>query len=201
MKEDEVIVSGEHVTDDWLFLGQIVEETERGKNQRTWLLGQETRRSALVLQFSYAGQPFAETYAVGSRQKATLAYWPGTQPQRALLHKRQSHIFPVQERLPGHDTCTAFFDEVATILAQSPWRERFLCVLRDAVPLYEPAHNQWWIYDQQQQAIPLQNQDHWLLLALSGGHPVDFVGEWNGETLIPLGVLVDKSYHLLVYEE
>ncbi len=198
VKEDEVIVSGEHVTDDWLVLGQLVEETERGKNQRTWLLGRKTKRSALVLQFSYAGQPFAETYALGSRQQATLVYWPGIQSQRALLHKREGTIFSLQERLPGHDTCAAFFDEVATILARCPWRERFLCVLRDAVPIYSLVPNQWWIYDQQQQAIPLQNKDHWLLLALSGGHPVDFVGEWNGETLLPLGVLVDNTYHLLV---
>ncbi len=201
VKEDEVIVAGEHVTDDWLFLGQLVEETERGKNQRTWLLGRKTRRSALVLQFSYAGQPFAETYALGSRQQATLAYWPGTQPQRALLHKRQSAMLLIQERLPGHETCAAFFAEVATTLAQCPWRERFLCVLCDAVPVYEPAHHRWWICDQQQQAMPLQNRDHWSLLALSGGHSVDFVGEWNGETLRPLGVLVDYTYHLLVYED
>ena len=201
VKEDEVIVSGEHVTDDWLVLGQLVEETERGKNQRTWLLGRKTRRSALVLQFSYAGQPFAETYALGSRQRATLVYWPGIQPQRALLHKREGTIFSLQERLPGHDTCAAFCDEVAAILARCPWRERFLCVLCDAVPIYSPAPNQWWIYDQLQQAMPLRNKDHWLLLALSGGHPVDFVGEWNGETLLPLGVLVDNTYHLLVQEE
>ena len=201
VKEDEVVVSGERVTDDWLFLGQLVEETERGKNQRTWLLGRKTKRSALAFQFSYAGQPFAETYALGSRQKATLVYWPGVQPQRALLHKREGEHLSVQERLPGHATCAAFFDEVATTLALCPWRERFLCVLQDAVPVYEPAHNQWWIYDQQQQAIPLQKQDHWSLLALSGGHPVDFVGEWNGEMLTPLGVLVDHTYHLLVYED
>jgi hypothetical protein len=200
VKEDEVIVSGEHVTDDWLCLGQLVEETERGKNQRTWLLGRKTKRSALVVQFSYAGQPFAETYALGSRQKATLAYWPGTQSQRALLHKREGTIFSIQERLPGYATCAAFLDEVAATLAQCPWRERFLCVLCDAIPVYEPVHNQWWIYDQQQQAMPLQRQDHWLLLALSGGHPVDFVGEWNGEVLVPLAVLVDGAYHLLGQE-
>jgi hypothetical protein len=186
VKEDQVVVSGEHVTDDWLFVGQIVEDTERGKNQRTWLLGQQTGRAALVLQFSYAGTPFAETYPLGSKQKATLAYWPGIQPQRALLHKREGAVVPVQERLPGHETCAAFFDEVATTLAQSPWRERFLCVLHDVVPVYDAEHNQWWIYDRQQHAMPLQNQDHWLLLALSGGHPVDFVGEWNGERLLPL---------------
>jgi Family of unknown function (DUF5691) len=186
VKEDHVAVFGEHVTDNWFFLGQIIEETERGKNQRTWLLGQETGRSALVLQFSYAGTPFAETYTMGIKQKATVAYWTGVHPQRALLHKRTGAIVPVQERLPGHDTCAAFFDEVATILAQCPWRERFLCVLRNVVPLYDPEHNQWWISDQEQQAIPLQNKDHWSLLALSGGHPIDFVGEWNGETLLPL---------------
>lgn len=197
IKEEEVLATGTRLTDDCFFLGQVTEDVERGKNQRTWLLGRETRRSALVYQFSYAGTPFSETYPVGSIQQATLAFWPGKLPQRALIQQRQGDFPPIQERLPGHELLAAFFAEVTEILSRSPWRERFLCVLRSAVPLYDAAQNQWWLSDQSQQVLPLAGADHWLLLALSGGYPVDFAGEWNGETLLPLGVLIENTYHIL----
>src|SRR6266581_800830 len=44
--------------------------------------------------------------------------------------------------------------------------------------------------------LPLAKGDHWQLLALSGGAPVNFVGEWDGEALLPLGVMVNGRYHL-----
>jgi hypothetical protein len=39
--------------------------------------------------------------------------------------------------------------------------------------------------------------DHWLLLALSGGHPVDVAGEWDGAAILPLGVVADGAYCVL----
>jgi hypothetical protein len=45
--------------------------------------------------------------------------------------------------------------------------------------------------------MPLAKGDHWLLLALSGGLRVDCFGEWDGETLLPLGTLAGGAYHAL----
>ena len=82
LKEEEMLASGERVTDSWLLLGQAVEDIERGRAQRTWLLGTTTKRSALLLQFSFAGAPFSVHHPLGICQKADLVYWPGVQPQR-----------------------------------------------------------------------------------------------------------------------
>jgi hypothetical protein len=201
VKEDDVIVSGEHVIDDWLFLGQLVEVTDRGKNQRTWLLGQESGRVACLLQFSYAGTPFSAIYPLGSRQRATLVFYPGIQPQRALVYQRHGDAQPLCDQLPGYESYAAFFVAVTETLAHFPWRERFLCVLRGATPHVDVEQGQWWLYDQHHQALPLQKGEHWQLLVLSGGYPVDVACEWNGEVLTPLGVLVDKVYHILVEGE
>src|SRR5258708_5895454 len=65
LKEEEVLANGEHVTDNWLLLGQAIEDIERGRAQRTWLLGTTTRRSALLLQFSFAGAPFSVHHPLG----------------------------------------------------------------------------------------------------------------------------------------
>ena len=197
LKEDEVIARGERVTDEWLILGQTIENIDRGRTQRTWLLGASTRRPALLLQFSFAGSAFTEHYPPGTRQMAELVYWPSTAPQRALLEKRQEAVTPLQERLPGVDTIEAFLADVAATLARHPWRDRFLCTVRDVVPLYESTNNQWSIRDSTGHALPLTKGEHWQLLAVSGGMPVDFAGEWNGESLLPLGILADHKYYVL----
>jgi uncharacterized Zn finger protein len=198
-KEPEIRESGLRVTDDWLFLGQHTEGTDRGRTQYTWLQGITTGKAALLLQFSFAGAPFTENYPSGMQQKAEIAYWPGAVPQRALFTQRQEAITAIQRSLPGVATFDAFFEQVAHQLACHPWRERFLCILSDGLPIYETSSKRWSLCDQTGQALPLtqDSNEYWKLLALSGGHPVDFVGEWNGETLLPLGVLVDHSYHLL----
>ena len=197
LKEEEVLANGEHVTDNWLILGQAVEDIERGRAQRTWLLGTTTRRSALLLQFSFAGAPFSAHHPLGICQKAEIVYWPGVQPQRALISGRQGEIEQIPERLPGVETIEAFFDDVATTLASFPWRERFLCTLCQVTPVYDATSSYWYICDQHGQALPLVQGEHWQLLALSGGTPVDFAGEWDGQALLPLGMLVNHTYHTL----
>ena len=191
-----MVAQGERVSDEWLFLGQRVEVIERGHAQRTWLLGATTRRPALVVQFSIAGTPYPETFPSGRRQRAELVYWPGALPQRALIASRQGSASILQERLPGVESIAQFLDSVTAGVARQPWQERFLCVLRDAIPLYDRDSEQWWIRDSSGQALPLIGGDHWRLLSLSGGMPVDFAGEWNGELLVPLGVLADGTYYI-----
>src|SRR5579883_2887023 len=51
LKEEEVITRGEHVTDDWLFLGQQIEDRDRGRTQNTWLFGLSSKRAAMISQF------------------------------------------------------------------------------------------------------------------------------------------------------
>ena len=197
LKEDEVLARGESVADDWLIVGQIIEEQERGRIQHTWLSGINTHRSALLLQHSYAHAPFNQAYPVGACLPAQLTYWPGTLPQRALITRRQGEHRLWMERLPGAETIEDFLSEVATTLACCPWRERFLCTLRDVMPVYEQKSEMWYVRDRTGQGLPLVRGDHWQVLALSGGKAIDFAGEWDGEQLQPLSVVVDSVYHIV----
>jgi hypothetical protein len=197
LKEEEVLARGERVSDEWFFMGQLVEEIERGLAQRTWLLGSATRKPAMILQFSIAGAGFPTVYPSGIRQRADLVYWPGVAPQRALIERRRGEIAPLQERLPGCETIDDFFGTIAALQACQPWQERFLCVLNEVIPLYDQVGNQWWIRDTNGQGLPLAKGELWQLLAFSGGGPIDFAGEWNGEMVSPLGILVEGQYHRL----
>ncbi len=195
LKEDEVAQHGEHVSDDWLILGQTVEDGERTRTQRTWLFGETTKRTAQVLQFAIPGASFEKSYPLGVRQRADLVFWPGNHPQRAFIENRRGDIQPIADGLPGAETIDDFFGSVAAAKAKQPWQDRFLCILRTIIPVY--TNNSWCIRDQNGHALPLAHGDHWQFLTYSGGWPVDFAGQWNGEVISPLCVLAEGTYHKL----
>jgi hypothetical protein len=64
-------------------------------------------------------------------------------------------------------------------------------------PHYDTTTGVWRVRDAEGAALPLTAGDHWLLLAISGGQPVELAGEWDGRLLRPLGVLGNGVYHPL----
>jgi len=196
LNQDEIAASGERVEDDWLMLGQVVgDEEQRVRTQRTWLLGSKTQRPALILQFSAGGVSFPEAFPIGMCQRAELIYWPGASHMRARIENRRE-VTPIRQHF-GEESIEAFLAHIAALLARSPWQERFLCALHNVIPLYK-AGQHWYACDSRGDALPLSpTLDHWQLLALSGGAPIDLAAEWDGETLTPIGVLAENTYHIL----
>jgi hypothetical protein len=82
-KED--VLAGAKVSDRWVTMGQIIEEEERLRVRRTWLVGRKTGRRALVLDFAAGLQPLAQTIAAGIEFDGELAFYPGRLPLRALV--------------------------------------------------------------------------------------------------------------------
>jgi hypothetical protein len=193
LNQDELAARGEHVADRWTVLGQWIDDQDRGREQRTWLMGERSGRLALVLQFSFANQPFAESFIPGSSFDAELHFYPGAYPLRARVGERSGEPVASHERLPGCETIEAFLTKRAEVVSRQPWLDRLACVLRDVTPVCVSADS-WWVRDESGAGLPLEGSDHWRLLALSGGNPVDLIGEWDGETLLPLGMIAEGIY-------
>ena len=201
LPQEEVLERGERVDDRWIVLGQRTEEEGRLTVRRTWLLGEDTRRYALVLQFAAAGSPFAEGFVSGTKWRGELAFYPGAYPLRAVVRSRSGGGDRC-EGLPGHDTVEAFLDHTSTATALQPWLERLPAALRGVVPLLDGVSEggRWLIRDRAGLALPLAGGEHWTLLSMSGGRPVDLAAEWDGEGLIPLGVAAGGTYRILAEE-
>src|SRR5262249_21738875 len=159
----------------------------------TWLLGEQSGRSALILQFSYMNTPWKESILPGMRQAADLAFWPGAARTRARFEARRGEP-TLLTILPGAASIETFLVSVAGALARQPWQERFLCVLSGVIPVYDTAQSGWYVRDDAGAALRLTGGEHWTLLAVSGGGPVDFAGEWDGEAVLPLGVVAGSVY-------
>lgn len=197
LSQDEVTAAGKQVTDDWLAVGQWIEDGDRVRAQRTWLIGAQSRRPALLLSFSAMGAPFGEAPLPGTRQRAVLTFYPGVAPVRARLDQRLGEPVGVTDISVGRDTIEEFLEDVAATLARQPWADRFLCVLGQATPVCVDNGRRWYLRDTEDDALPLSAGDHWRLLALSGGHPVAVAGEWDGMTLRPLATWCDGRFHSL----
>ncbi len=200
LRAEQVDARGEWVSDTWQFLGQYVEEDKKLITQRTWLLGRQTGRRALLLQFCVpqAAQAFAENYPLGRQQRATLVFWPSAAPQRARLLEREGEITAIRTLPPATTCLNEALAEVAAALARQPWQERFLLLLHDVTPICLEEGLRWFLRDSHGHALPLRKGGHWQLLAISGGQAIDCAGEWDGYTLLPLGAMApSENYQLL----
>jgi hypothetical protein len=191
-REEDVLRGAEPLRDRWLVLGQRVEEEDRLRVQRTWLWGTNGGRAALALSFAHVSQPggLDTGFAVGTAVDATVAYFPGAVPLRAVVSDRQVAPGP-SDRMPGYADATAALRAYGAALAQNPWVERFPMPLTSVLPARQGEG--WAVADQGARLLPLRRTfaGGWELLALSGGAPLGLFGEWDGDSLLPLSAFAD----------
>jgi SWIM zinc finger len=192
VSQAELEHDGERLDDTWIVVGQWTSEQERLSVKRTWVVGKETGRVALILQFAAGSQPFADPLVAGEEQPGTLVFYPGASGQRAKFLTRNGPPLQISGRPPGHDTIDGFLATVADALARQPWLSGFGGVLRDVTVVR--ARNSWWVRDQAATALPVVGQDHWKALAVTGGHPCDLAGEWDGDGWRILGAFVGAEH-------
>jgi hypothetical protein len=181
--------------DHWLVVGRREAEEDRLRVQHTWLWGMDSKKGALVLNFAPLGRPFESGLIPGADLDAELVFWPSSFPLRALVKVR--HATGPIKALPGHPDLDSALIAFGAALARNPWLQHFLMVLEDIVPLRRG--NGWAVRDRLDHLLPLTIlvEDGWRLLALSGGHPITLVAEWDGEYLNPLSVWIGGELILI----
>lgn len=190
LSAEEVAEQGEHLIDEWSMVGQWVDVEDSLRTQRTWLVGLNTGRVALILQFAvgpHTAFPFATS--LNAVQRMELTFWPGCYPLRARIDRRLGEPYRLDERRPGHATIGDFLTVVSRALARNPWLDRFLAILHDVVPVIEEG-GVWSVRDRNGAGLPLMGRGYWRSMANSGGHPMDLYAEWDGLALRPMAIRV-----------
>lgn len=185
------LLTQDGITDDWLVLGQSLEEREAMRTQRTWLYGVQHQRYALLLDFAIANQAMTLRPPLGSCFNAELVFYASTWAVRALVKKDNGAVAVTPEIssfIPIESALFAFQSQ----LAQSPWLSSYPWALSEVIPVRQ--NEQWLLVDNALTALPLRINETqgWHLLAVSGGQPVNIFGEWDGETLLPLAVFSEQ---------
>lgn len=191
--KDDVLATAA-VTDRWCLLGMTGGEDEGLRYQRSWLYGQQSGRTAMLLDFAARGQVLPGYGPAGSGFDAEIVFYPSAWPQRALIKQRsEPSDFRANTQpgtvLPNGVARMEAAQEIYVDAAEKlPWIERIALTLRAVTPLLHEAG--WLVVDQSGDALPLSPEcnNAWELLALSGGQAVDLFCEFDGETLMPLSL-------------
>ena len=183
---------GEHVSDEWAITGQIVEDDERFRVQRSWLRGLHSNRDALVLQFAAGPARFPEALFAGAVLDAELAFWPSAHPLRALVHERRGEMPALafasggarrHRRAAGRLRARARPPALARSHSGRPRRRRSRARRRSGGRTL-PGHRRRRARARCSRAAVTGSCS-----PLSGGHPIDVYGEWDGRALLAAGRL------------
>lgn len=179
----DVLAEGERVHDRWTVLGVATEERDdKLTERRVWLHGTQTGRRAWLLDHAYGGRGFEQAWLTGTRIEGTLVYFPGASGLRALA----AELLGAPERAVWPSaSLSEEWRLVAQRVAASPWVNWHPVVIPDAV-LRMAGEQLALVADGRSWPLIVGDADTWTLLAYSGGHPVQIMGEWNGRGLKPL---------------
>lgn len=196
-KEDAL--ANEAVHDRWLAVGSIVEDEDRVRVRRTWLVGRNTHRRALLLDFAAGAAPLSATAAAGTEFDADLAFYPGRFALRAQP-KSRGDALPLSPDLgPAADaSINDALHRYALALGANPWLARWPLLLRAARPTR--VGDRWFLIDSHNAALPIhptfvRGPGLWRLLAISGGRPLSILAEWDGSLALPLSAIDSSALH------
>lgn len=191
----EDLIDRETVEDTWLIIGQTEHTAdEKLYERRTYLYGENIDRVGLLLDFSFQQEPYKEQWQVGQIFKAQMIFYPSAYPLRMFAKTANRVDEPVYWQ--GYSDLSEFASEYAAAIADNPWLARFPAYVMQVTPVSEDG--KLILTDKNQRTVPARMQEDfgWKLLAISGGHPVNVFGEWDGkEMLILSGMSDDRFVH------
>jgi hypothetical protein len=191
-QSQEELLAKEGIKDNWLILGQRVEESDNLKTQRIWLWGERTKKNALILNFVYGSQSLDNSFVTGNCIDAELVFFESAYPLRALV-KSKNDIKVQIPTIYSYSNIREMMPNYAESLSINPWLEQFPVIIDSLIPCQNNYQNNvdWCVYDSNKHQLILKPnfQKGWQLLALSGGYPLKIFGEWDGEYFLPLSAV------------
>ena len=168
----------------WTVLGAHRSDDGRLQQQRTWLRHDDGEVVA-VLDFAGYGQALATPQLSGTRLDVTVARYPGSAPRRGMFVDLPTGSGTVSALPDGTSLATATA-QAARSLTTAPWRSRHPASLAGVT--FGRSEPGWHVLDASGTVPVTGDADVWLLLAISGGHPVDVFGELEAGAFRPLSV-------------
>ena len=175
----ETVLKSKHVTDDWFVAFRTVTKPAQVTVYSTWLKGFQSQRWALLLSFSAAGSSPSALWPVGSTVTTELAFYPGSNPDRALpvdesAAANMEHHCDVQT-----ENVNELLARVADNLPDDPWQVRLPFVLSVQPTTVE---KKTVLVDAEGVALPWHavGSQQLILSTVCGGKPSRVAGVWDG---------------------
>jgi hypothetical protein len=175
----------EIVEDRWFVAGKRLEERDRLVTSSTWVLGQESRRWALILKFFPVMQTIVDPWHPGAMVRASLSFQPGLYPMRATPHG-EGGLPTVAVSDVHEDRLEKLLDRHTSALTANPFLRRvpFLIPLRPSADLRL-------LVDATGGALPWKEAGTpaFRVECICAGNFTPICGEWDGRHLTLLAIL------------
>ena len=191
--QDDVLAK-DGIADRWMVVGQRITEDDRMQTQRTYVVGERTGCRALLLHFAFGGAAIESAFPPGTAFEGDLVYFDGALPLRVLVKKREHEAGPIAA-LPAENSIAAATRAYADALARNPWLDRYPLAVHGVTP--QQLGDTWIVRDATGDFLPIATayEQSWRVLSISGGHPVTLFGEWDGASLLPMGVVSGGRFY------
>lgn len=195
------VLSSPGVRDRWVALGMVDTVEYQLETRRVWLRGTRSGRWAVWLSFAAPGMGLDATVLPGQLLDGLLHFYPGSS-FRALIGEVDPATVEQLHSGDGAEVATVEGEDIngvrrrfAELLAADPWASRLPAVLSAIAVAPSTPAGTWRLRDSSGRCADVRGLggDPWLLLARSGGEPIDVFGEWSGAGFRPLSVLPDQS--------
>ncbi|EIJ35418.1 SWIM zinc finger family protein [Thiothrix nivea] len=179
----EEILALDSIADHWQVVGQRQEDDGQIRTQRTWLYGMNSQRFVLLLDFAVQQQPMTLRPPVGQATSGDMVFYPSATPLRALLKDEAAQQPGDTVLAPLFAPLHQCFSRYTEALIANPWLGYFPFAIARVIPVQHD--KQWLLVDVAQHCVPLDISDEqaWVLIGESGGHPLNIFGEWDGDSL------------------
>lgn len=193
--QDE-IKSEAGIRDDWFVLAKRTDKEDNLTTERNWLYGSNSKRFALILQFYVKGQFPEINLMPGSTVDASLVYFKGANPLRALI--KQQFGLRAATNIEGLKNWSDASAHISEVHASNPWMYNIPVLIENVTPV--KSSNEWILKDEQGKGVNIRsgNQSLWKLMAISGGLPLRVFAIGKENNFEPLGTWVNGQYKLLV---
>ncbi|MEL6148278.1 MAG: hypothetical protein AAFR56_01535 [Chloroflexota bacterium] len=191
-RPEEVSAEGA-VEDKWtIFAHDRTHVHERLREQRVWLYGKFTKRYALLHEFAFEDALFDTYLTTGSAFTGKLVFYPSQYPMRAYIqHIADEGNASTSTAWESIHDCIQRYSEA---LSTNPWINEFPCMLQSVIPM--PVDEGWALREEDGTYLPVLPDfaDKWVLLALSGGYPIQIGGTWNGASFYPMTAVAEQRW-------
>lgn len=183
MKQPEVLEAGDSLRDEWRVISTHKGWVDQLMERRVWLYGINSKRYALILDFTPQNVSFPVNYITGTSIFTTITFYPGAYPLRGIITSEtvnrsaiSRETDPLSDLYPDVETALSGYAQALSI---NPFLGRFPIGMEGATfSSSSILDHKGAILSAQHPGNPLWRK------AVVGGTPAQIFGEWDGYQFI-----------------
>lgn len=195
-QNQEELKKEDGLRDNWFVLAKRVTKEENLTTERNWLVGEQSKKFALILQFYVKGQFPELNLLPGSVIDAELVFFKGANTSRALV--KNQYGMKTTSVITGQNTWRQVLFTLTTQHAVNPWATQHPVIIENVIPLKN--QREWLLIDQNGEGVRISSrfEQHWKLLAISGGKPLTIFAIGRETSFEPLAAWEENNYKSLI---